>query len=116
MEESWSSEHVVLLGDACQAVSLFAGHGASMAMAAAWTLADELRAGEVPRALIAYEARMRPRISEVQSFGRSFVKWMAPASSARIVARDWLLRAASLPGLDRLLMKALSPGGRTLAD
>ncbi|WP_336213941.1 hypothetical protein [Nonomuraea sp. LPB2021202275-12-8] len=30
---------MVLLGDACQAVSLFAGHGASMGMAAAWVLA-----------------------------------------------------------------------------
>jgi 2-polyprenyl-6-methoxyphenol hydroxylase-like FAD-dependent oxidoreductase len=112
--DSWHSEHVVLLGDACQAVSLFAGHGASMAMTAAWTLADELRTREIPQALIGYEARMRPRIIEVQRFGRSFVKWMAPASSARIVARDWLLRVASLPGLDRLLMKTLSPGGRTL--
>ncbi|MFE0156600.1 FAD-dependent oxidoreductase [Nonomuraea sp. NPDC059007] len=112
--DRWSSDRVVLLGDSCQAVSLFAGHGASMAMAAAWTLADELRSGKVEQALPRYEARMRPRITDVQRFGRSFVKWMAPASSARILARDWLLRAASLPGLDRLLMNALSPGSQTL--
>ncbi|UBU15866.1 FAD-dependent oxidoreductase [Nonomuraea gerenzanensis] len=46
--ERWHHGRIVLLGDACQAVSLFAGHGASMAMAAAWVLADELTGGRAP--------------------------------------------------------------------
>ncbi|MFC7588524.1 hypothetical protein ACFQYP_36025 [Nonomuraea antimicrobica] len=45
--EGWHRGRIVLVGDACQAVSLFAGHGASMAMAAAWVLADELTADEL---------------------------------------------------------------------
>ena len=38
----WSAGHVVLVGDACQAVSLLAGQGASLALAGARVLADEL--------------------------------------------------------------------------
>ncbi|MBN6051749.1 FAD-dependent monooxygenase, partial [Nonomuraea sp. RK-328] len=130
--ERWSAGRVALLGDACQAVSLFAGHGASMAMAAAWVLADELTGptaptgptgsagrteltgGDVPAALARYEARMRPVIEDVQAFGRRFVEWMAPSSGLRITARDWLIRLAALPGADRLFLRSLSPGGHRL--
>ncbi|MEU7879150.1 FAD-dependent monooxygenase [Microbispora bryophytorum] len=113
----WSSGRVVLLGDACQAVSLFAGHGASLAVAAAWVLAGELRtaaSGDLSPALDRYAARMRPVVGDVQSFGRRFLPWMAPSSRLRITARDWLLRLASLPGADRLFMNSLSPGGHRL--
>ncbi|WP_327085362.1 FAD-dependent monooxygenase [Nonomuraea sp. NBC_01738] len=121
--DGWSRGRVTLLGDSCQAVSLFAGHGASMAMTAAWTLADALGGGAgggagggtgVEAALAAYEARMRPRIGEVQKFGRRFVRWMAPPSRSRILARDWLLRLASLPGAGRLFLNSLTPGGHSL--
>lgn len=122
---SWSRGRVVLLGDSCQAVSLFAGHGASMAVAAAWVLADELAAGDLPpavprtagdlpTALTRYEDRMRPTIAEVQAFGRRFIEWMAPSSRRRIAARDWLLRVAALPGVNRLFLNSLTPGGHDL--
>ncbi|GHH72637.1 FAD-dependent oxidoreductase [Streptosporangium violaceochromogenes] len=114
--DRWSAGRVVLLGDACQAVSLFAGHGASMAMTGARVLADELAGAgpeAVPAALERYERRMRPRIREVQAFGRRFIRWMAPSSRLRIVARDRLLALASLPGADRLFLRALTPGGRS---
>ncbi|MEU6998304.1 FAD-dependent oxidoreductase [Nonomuraea sp. NPDC046570] len=132
--DRWSEGRVVLLGDACQAVSLFAGHGSSMAMAAAWVLADELRKGETLTeefredgkaltadalresggALAAYERRMRPTIAHTQALGRRVVEWMAPATSRRIGVRDWILRAATLPGLSRLLLNSLTPGTRGL--
>lgn len=110
--DRWSEGRVVLLGDACQAVSLFAGHGSSMAMAAAWVLADALR--ESGGALAAYERRMRPTIAHTQALGRRVVEWMAPATSRRIGVRDWILRAATLPGLSRLLLNSLTPGTRGL--
>ncbi|TMR09129.1 FAD-dependent oxidoreductase [Nonomuraea turkmeniaca] len=114
--ERWHRGRVVLAGDACQAVSLFAGHGASMAMAGAWILADELAAarGDVPGAAVRYQARMAPAIGEVQRFGRRFVEWMAPSSRWRIAARDLLFRLAALPGGDRLFVSSLSPGGHNL--
>ncbi|MEV4097842.1 FAD-dependent oxidoreductase [Streptosporangium saharense] len=115
--EHWSTGRVVLLGDACQAVSLFAGHGASLAMAAAWVLADELAAAGadgVPAALAAYQRRVRPAVEEVQAFGRRFIRWMAPSSRLRITARDWMLRLAALPGADRLFLNTLTSGGHGL--
>ncbi|MFF0579819.1 FAD-dependent oxidoreductase [Streptosporangium saharense] len=115
--EHWSTGRVVLLGDACQAVSLFAGHGASLAMAGAWVLADELAAAGadgVPAALAAYQRRVRPAVEEVQAFGRRFIRWMAPASRLRITARDWMLRLAALPGADRLFLNTLTSGGHGL--
>ncbi|AQZ65525.1 monooxygenase, FAD-binding [[Actinomadura] parvosata subsp. kistnae] len=113
--ERWHSGRIVLLGDACQAVSLFAGHGASMAMAAAWVLADELTAPGDPAAAFArYQARMAPVIAEVQAFGRRAVRWMAPPNRWRILTRDLFLRLAALPGGERLFVNALSPGGHAL--
>lgn len=113
--DEWSRGRVVLLGDACQAVSLFAGHGASMAMAGARVLAEELGAsGGVPAAAERYAARMRGPVERVQRFGRRFVKWMAPPSRARILARDAVLRLAALPGAGRLLVGWLGPGADDL--
>lgn len=116
MMERWHRGRIVLLGDSCQAVSLFAGHGASMAMAAAWVLADELTSAEVDPAdaLARYQERMTPVISEVQRFGRRFIQWMAPSHRWRIVARDLILRLAGLPGGERLFVNALSQGGHNL--
>ncbi|MBU2670788.1 FAD-dependent monooxygenase [Actinoplanes bogorensis] len=59
----WSRGRVTLVGDAATCVSLF-GDGSSMAMAGAFTLAEELArhvtpAGEVGPALRAYESRHR---------------------------------------------------------
>ncbi|MGP4097019.1 FAD-dependent oxidoreductase [Nonomuraea sp. KM90] len=113
--ERWHRGRIVLVGDACQAVSLFAGHGASMAMAGAWVLADELSAGgDLPGALARYQGRMAPAIAEVQRFGRRFVRWMAPSNRWRIVARDLIFRLAALPGGGRLFVNSLSPGGHHL--
>ncbi|MEV0162805.1 FAD-dependent oxidoreductase [Nonomuraea fuscirosea] len=114
--ERWHRGRIVLLGDSCQAVSLFAGHGASMAMAAAWILADELTSDAVDPAdeLVRYQERMEPVISEVQRFGRRFIQWMAPSHRWRIVARDLILRLAGLPGGERLFVNALSQGGHNL--
>lgn len=114
--EHWHRGRVVLVGDACHAVSLFAGHGASMAMAGAWILTDELAAtgGDVPAAAARYRARMAPSVAEVQRFGRRFVSWMAPAGRGRILARDLLLRLAALPGGDRLFVNSLSQSGHHL--
>lgn len=59
----WSRGRVTLVGDACQAVSLLAGQGASMAMGGAYLLARELRAdGPVEECLAGFEARLKPMI------------------------------------------------------
>jgi 2-polyprenyl-6-methoxyphenol hydroxylase-like FAD-dependent oxidoreductase len=104
----WSKERVVLVGDACQAVSLLAGQGASLALAGACVLAEELaRASNVCDALDRYEARMRPVVVDTQAAGRRTADWFVPPSHTRLAVRRVALRLAHAPGFDRLLARAL---------
>jgi 2-polyprenyl-6-methoxyphenol hydroxylase-like FAD-dependent oxidoreductase len=110
---TWHRGRTVLVGDACQAVSLLAGQGASMAMAGAFALATELAAhAHVAAALDAYEVRLRPVIAKKQAAGRRTANWFVPASWARIRARDAALRLATLRPLEWLVRPVLTtPGG-----
>ncbi|MEK6248114.1 MAG: FAD-dependent monooxygenase, partial [Planctomycetales bacterium] len=95
----WSSGRIVLVGDACQCVSLIAGQGASMAVTGAYVLADELRESgdDTGTALIRYEARMKPSIEKKQQAGRNMATWFVPDSSLRIAIRNLVMRSVSFP-------------------
>ena len=113
--DGWHRGRIVLVGDACGAVSLFAGHGASLAMTGAYVLAEELADGDVDAALARYQARMWPPVTRTQEFGRRFTEWMAPSTRWRIVARDWMFRLAGLPFVrTRMLASVLPPTGNVL--
>lgn len=92
----WSDGRVVLAGDSCQSVSLLAGQGASMALAGAYVLADELAAGkgDLPSTLARYEAKLKPTILAKQKGGRDFARWFVPDSDFRMALRDLGMRAA----------------------
>lgn len=95
----WSRDAVTLAGDACQAVSLMAGQGASMAVGGAYVLAEELRhSEEVPTALARYERRLRPLIAAKQKAGRRTAAWLVPSSQWRLDVRALALAALRLPG------------------
>ncbi len=104
----WHRGKVVLVGDACGAVSLFAGHGASLAMTGACVLAEELSAG-FPGAFERYQARMKPAVTHTQEFGRRFIGWMAPSSRWRIVLRDLAFRLSALPVVRNRLRDSVMP-------
>lgn len=104
----WHRGKVVLVGDACGAVSLFAGHGASLAMAGACVLTEELSAG-FDGAFARYQARMKPAVERTQEFGRRFIGWMAPSSAWRISVRDLLFRLSGLPVVRNLVRGSLVP-------
>ena len=107
--DSWSKGRVVLLGDACQAVSLLAGQGASMGVGGAFVLAEELaRAGTVREGLERYEARWRPVVAERQSAARTGTSWFLPDTALRLRLRRLVLRLAALPGVDRRVASAMS--------
>jgi 2-polyprenyl-6-methoxyphenol hydroxylase-like FAD-dependent oxidoreductase len=109
---NWSRGRVVLLGDACQAVSLLAGQGASLAVAAARVLASELgRAPTVPQALARYQSRLASVVAEKQAAGRRTAQWFLPTSPGRLALRRLALRAMRLPGLDHLISGRLVAGG-----
>lgn len=111
---SWTARRVVLLGDAAQSVSLLAGQGASMAVAAAWVLAEELgrHEGDVSRALARYEQRLRPLIDRQQRAGRRMAKWFVPESRLGLMARDLATRAAVWPLVAPVVRRQLAAADR----
>jgi 2-polyprenyl-6-methoxyphenol hydroxylase-like FAD-dependent oxidoreductase len=111
----WSRGRVTMLGDACCAVSLLAGQGASIALAAAYVLADELRkAVAVEEALFRYEARVKPLVTRKQRLGRRTAKWLVPPDRWSIFVRDRVLNLAGIPALSGLLRPVLAAGKESL--
>lgn len=103
----WCRGRVALLGDACQAVSLLPGQGASLSMAAAFVLGEELCSGvHVRDALERYEHRVRPAIVRIRRGVRKTAEWLVPATTAGIRARDLAIRLSRLPGLSGLIRPA----------
>jgi 2-polyprenyl-6-methoxyphenol hydroxylase-like FAD-dependent oxidoreductase len=100
----WTRGRIALLGDACQAVTLLPGQGASLSLAAAFVLGEELlRTEDVKSALQRYEHRVRPPLIHMRRAGRRTADWLVPSSATRLMARNAMLRLASRPGLARLL-------------
>jgi 2-polyprenyl-6-methoxyphenol hydroxylase-like FAD-dependent oxidoreductase len=95
---TWGHGRVTLLGDACCAVSLLAGQGASLALASAWILAQELDANrDVSAAVMAYERRVRPTVSKRQAAGRNVARWFVPEDRLHLVVRDAAMRMSAWP-------------------
>lgn len=103
----WHRRHVALVGDACQAVSLIAGQGASLAMAGAYALAEQLKnAASVPEALSGYQMLWQPVVLATQQAGRAGAEWFLPSSRTRIHLRRTMLRLTRVPVLNRLSTQA----------
>lgn len=97
----WHKDRVVLVGDACGAVSLLAGQGASLGMGGAFVLADHLDD------LAAYEHLWRPVVEEKQQVARNGARWFLPSTTARLRARRVAMRLARLPWIDRRIAVSL---------
>ncbi|KFX94056.1 hypothetical protein O988_06497 [Pseudogymnoascus sp. VKM F-3808] len=109
--DEWSKGRVVLLGDACQAVSLMAGQGASMAMGSAWVLADELRKSKANPAEAAqnYHQRLQPEIKDIQKTGRTSARWLVPTANWQLLVRRIVFAITSFPWLGYLLQPLVAP-------
>ncbi|GGQ73934.1 FAD-dependent monooxygenase [Couchioplanes azureus] len=106
---AWSRGRVALLGDAAYAVSLLAGQGASLAVAGAYVLAEQLaRSASVDAALAAYESALRPVVLDRQEAGRRGARWFLPATRTRLRLRRAALALAGLPLADRLAATAIA--------
>jgi 2-polyprenyl-6-methoxyphenol hydroxylase-like FAD-dependent oxidoreductase len=107
---AWFRDATVLVGDAAYCVSAIAGQGASLAVAGAYVLADELSNSptDLQGALSRYEARMRPAVNSVQLAAIKIADWFVPPSRVRIAVRNAALRALRLPGLPLLLSRLLT--------
>lgn len=95
----WSKGRIVLLGDACQCVSLIAGQGAALAMAGAYILAGELKRGicEIESAFNTYENMLRPEIRTKQKLAEQFAASFVPDSKLGIWVRNKFTNLMFLP-------------------
>lgn len=103
---AWSEGRVTLLGDAAGAVSLVAGEGAGIGMAAAYVLAAELADcdGDPTPAFARYEARMRPFVERKQAAARSFATSFTPRTALGVWLRNAATYAMAIPGVPGLLV------------
>jgi 2-polyprenyl-6-methoxyphenol hydroxylase-like FAD-dependent oxidoreductase len=106
---SWSIGRMVLVGDACHCPSAIGGPGASLAMAGARALAAafEKSHGNIQQAFRAYERGFRPEVDRAQAIGERMVKWVAPRSKLRMLARDVALRTALWPVTSRVMGRVI---------
>ncbi|MGA4996161.1 FAD-dependent oxidoreductase [Nonomuraea bangladeshensis] len=108
----WSNGRVVLLGDAAWCVTLFAGYGSSLAVGGADRLGTELAAhpGDIPAALAAWEAAIRPEAERKQKLGRRVKGVYAPASPLLLWLTQLPLRLAALPPVRRYMTRRFIKG------
>ena len=105
----WHRGRVVLVGDACYAVSLVAGQGASLGIAGAYLLAEQLhRAATLEDGLARYERLWRPVVEEKQHAGRKAARWFLPRSSMELRLRRVMLSLSAVPGVNRLVVGVLA--------
>ncbi|MFI6800281.1 FAD-dependent monooxygenase [Streptosporangium canum] len=109
---SWSKGRVLLLGDAAWCVTLFAGYGSSLAVGGADRLGIELAAhpGDIPAALAAWEAAIRPEAERKQKLGRRVKGVYAPANPVLLWLSLLPLRLASLPPVRRYMTRRFIKG------
>ncbi|QYH36838.1 FAD-dependent monooxygenase [Salinibacterium sp. M195] len=87
----WSRGRVVFAGDACQAVSLLAGQGASLAIAGGVLLVEKITSGvELSAAFAEYEDEWMPIVLEKQAAGRRAASGFLPHTTFQL----WVRRAA----------------------
>jgi 2-polyprenyl-6-methoxyphenol hydroxylase-like FAD-dependent oxidoreductase len=115
--EPWSRGHVVLLGDAAWCLSQFTGYGASLAIGGAALLAGALGgSSDVPTALRAWEARLRPEVERRREAGQRSATLLVPATRFQVWRRDTAMRAVGLPPVVSLLKRRRQPQDRATAE
>lgn len=102
----WSNGRVVLTGDAAWCATPLAGIGTTLAIVGAYVLAGELyRTDDIPAALAAYEAAMRPMVEEGQGVPKIGPRMMNPRSRLGIHLLHGALNIASKPAIRDLATK-----------
>ena len=102
----WHKNRIALVGDAAQAVSLISGQGSSLAMAAAYILAGELKThrGDYQKAFASYQNLMKPEIERKQKSARSFAGSFVPATKFGIYVRNLFTNLMSVPIISNYLV------------
>ncbi|MEO3805661.1 FAD-dependent monooxygenase [Nonomuraea sp. B1E8] len=106
----WHRGRVVLVGDAAWCVTLYAGMGASSAMAGGELLGTMLRRhpDDLPSALRAWEARMRPFIQAEQDSALTMRRLFTPQDRKEQIIRAAMLRLTHTPVIGPTIGKILN--------
>jgi 2-polyprenyl-6-methoxyphenol hydroxylase-like FAD-dependent oxidoreductase len=99
--ERWTTGRTALIGDAAACVSLMAGEGTGLAMAAAYVLAGELRVcgRDHSVAFARYQERMMPFLKRKQASAAKFASSFAPKSAFGITFRNLVTGLLRLPSV-----------------
>ncbi|MFF3835465.1 FAD-dependent monooxygenase [Streptomyces sp. NPDC002458] len=92
----WSTGRVLLAGDAAWCLNLFSGMGTTAALRGGAELGRVLaeHPGDLPAALAAWEARLRPFITTHQRMARLKHQWFVPTNRALTGVRTLVLHLA----------------------
>ncbi len=90
---TWHRGRVALLGDACDCPTLLCGHGASLAMAGAYLLAEALHeTATYQEAFQRYKQQMRPYVQAQQKNARGFAKFFLPGTPLGLFVQQTLVK------------------------
>ncbi|MGP3961258.1 FAD-dependent monooxygenase [Nonomuraea sp. 3N208] len=105
----WHRGRVVLAGDAAWCVTLYAGMGASSAIAGGELLGTMLQRhpGDLPGALRAWEARLRPFIHTEQNSALIMRRLFTPQDRKEQLMRTMMLRLMHAPVLGQTMGKIM---------
>ena len=109
--DTWTRGSITLVGDAGYSPGPAVGGGTSLAVLGAYVLASELAAaaGDQARGLAAYEAALRPAVTQSQKIGPYILKTLIPGSRAQLWAMAQAMRL--LPRLPRPARRRLTSFG-----
>jgi 2-polyprenyl-6-methoxyphenol hydroxylase-like FAD-dependent oxidoreductase len=95
----WSHGRVALVGDAACCVSLLAGQGSSLAMAAAYVLAGEIAksAGQYEQAFAAYQDRLGGLLLRKQEGALRMKGFFVPRSRLGVFLRNQISKVLTVP-------------------
>lgn len=106
--DRWTSGRVVLLGDAAWCLSLFAGAGAAMALTGADLLGTLVQQrADIPAALTASEAELRPEAERRQRSARRNAAHHSPPSRLHTWLGQLPVRLTALPFVTPLIRRRI---------
>jgi 2-polyprenyl-6-methoxyphenol hydroxylase-like FAD-dependent oxidoreductase len=106
--QRWHRGRVALLGDACHAFSMLPGQGASIGIAAAYCLGQEIARSESIQAPFDwYQQRLMGEIASRRAAARRRAAWLVPATPMGLFLRNGLLKLAAVRRLRRLFWPML---------
>lgn len=114
---SWFRGRVALVGDAAACPSLLAGEGASLAMAASFILAGELKTQrDYSLAFKQYENQLKGFFLRKQINAEKFGKWFAPESEWSIFLRNQVTKLFAIPVFADYFVKDMIADDLALPD